>query len=154
MGVDSSDIAIAVPIRLSPGGWAVAPLGSYRARAGDLTGQLFHEQAEGRIPLPAALDEAASVNASRMIPAKVRADEGEGDAGNPAAQMHCHLAAERRALVPRPRSEAMGRQVESVRDHLADGGEPVGRLNAFYLGERHPRKAGQLRRTVVRDKAP
>jgi len=58
--------------------------------------------------------------------------------------MHRHLAAERRALVPRPRSEAMGRQVESVRDHLADGGEPVGRLNALYLRERSPRKAGQL----------
>jgi len=85
MWVASSDIAIAVPVRLSPGGSAVAPLRRGRARAGDLTGQLFDEPAEGRIPLQAALDEAASVNASRMIPAKVPADEGEGGAGNPAA---------------------------------------------------------------------
>jgi len=83
--VDSSDTATAVPIRLSPGRSAVAPLRSCRAYAGDLAGQLFDEQAEGRIPLQAALDEAASVNASRMIPAKVRADEDEGGAGNPAA---------------------------------------------------------------------
>ena len=145
LGVDSFNTATAVPIRLSPGRSAVEPIGSCRACAGDLAGQLFDEQAEGRIPLQAALDEAASVNASRMIPAKVRADEGEGGAGNPAAQMHCHLAAEHCALLPRPCSEVMGRQVESMRDHLADGGEPVGRLNAFYLHERSPCKAGQLR---------
>jgi hypothetical protein len=59
--------------------------------------------------------------------------------------MHRHLAAERRALVPRPGSEVMGRQVESVRDHLADGGKLVGRLNTLYLRERDPCKAGQLR---------
>jgi len=59
--------------------------------------------------------------------------------------MHCHLAAERRALVPRPRSEVMGRQMESVRDHFADGGELAGRLNAFYFHERRLRQAGQLR---------
>ena len=142
--VDSSDTATAVPIRLSPGRSAIEPIRSCRACAGDLAGQFFEEQAEGRITLQAALDEAASVNASRMIPAKVPADEGEGGAGNPAAQMHCHLAAEHRALVPCPRSEAIGRQVESVRDQLADGGEPVGRLNAFYLRERRLRQAGQL----------
>ena len=62
--VESSDIATTVPIRLSPGGSAVAPLCSGGARAGDLVCQLFDELAEGRIPLPAALDEAASVNAS------------------------------------------------------------------------------------------
>src|SRR5215471_14229103 len=142
--VDGSDTAIAVPIRLSPGRSAVAPLHSCRAWVDDLVCQLFEEQAEGRIPLQATLDEAASVNASRMIPAKVGADEDEGGAGNPAAQMHCHLAAEHYALLPRPPSEVVGRQVESVRDHLADGGEPVGRLNAFYLRERSPCKADQL----------
>ena len=85
LGVDSSDTATAVPIRLSPGRSVVEPIGSCRACAGDLACQLFAEQAEGRIPLQAALDEAASVNASRMIPAKERADEDEGGAGNPAA---------------------------------------------------------------------
>ena len=109
MGVASSDIATAVPIRLSPGGSAVEPIRSGWARAGDLAGQLFDEPAEGRIPLQTVLDEAASIDASRMIPAKVPADEGEGGAGNPAAQMHCHLAAESRALVLGPCSEAMGR---------------------------------------------
>ena len=39
----------------------------------------------------------------------------------------------------------MGREVESVRDQLADGGELVGRLNALYLCERSLRQAGQLR---------
>ena len=83
--VDSSDIATAVPIRLSPGRSAVEPLHSCRAWADDLVCQLFDEQAEGRIPLQVTLNEAASVNASRMIPAKERADEDEGGAGNPAA---------------------------------------------------------------------
>jgi hypothetical protein len=69
--------------------------------------QLFDEPAESRITLQAVLDEAACVNASRMIPAKVLADEGKGGAGKPAAQIYRYLAAEHRALVPRPHSEVM-----------------------------------------------
>jgi len=131
VGVDSSDSATAVPIRLSPVRLAVAPIRSCRAHAGELAGQLFDEQAKGRIPLQAVFDEPAGINAGRMLPAKVRADEGEGGVGQPAAQMHRHLTAERRVLVACPRPEVLGRQVKSMRDQRADNVEPAGGLNAL-----------------------
>lgn len=55
VGVDSSDIASAVPIRLSPGGSAVEPIRSC-GWPGDLSFELFDELAKRRITLHAVLD--------------------------------------------------------------------------------------------------
>ena len=90
VGVDRSDIASAVPIRLSPGGSAVEPIRSCGCQ-GDLSFELFDELAERRITLHATLNKGDGVNNGRVVAAEVLADRGKGGAANTPEQIHGDL---------------------------------------------------------------